>query len=202
MGTDKPSGRGDVGAESNLITARPSVGDATSERNLTYHPRIIRFHFSLKNPAMNINPDGRRCFLAGLGALAASFKASPLLAGPPPTVTHPRATDGDQRHEPDWDQRLTITVGQQRGDLMGHDDKVLQAAVDYVTRFGGGTVKVLPGTYTLRNAVFLPSRIRILGSGDDSVITKIASKTARLGDDFELVRSRNDTERRERIPCR
>jgi hypothetical protein len=115
--------------------------------------------------------------------MAASFQASRSLSGPPPAVTDPRATDGDQRHQPDWDQRLTITVGQQRGDLVGDDDKVLQAAVDYVTRFGGGTVKVLPGTYTLRNAVFLPSRLRILGSGEDSVITKIASQTARLDDD-------------------
>jgi hypothetical protein len=102
-----------------------------------------------------------------------------------PSVDNPRATDGDERFEPNWDERLTVTVGQKQGDLIGSDDKVLQAAVDYVARLGGGTVKVLPGTYTLRNAVFLPSRIRLLGSGEESVITKIASERIELADDSD-----------------
>jgi len=100
-------------------------------------------------------------------------------------VTNPRATDGDERFEPDWDERLTVTVGQKQGDLIGSDDKVLQAAVDYVARLGGGTVKILPGTYTLRNAVSLPSKIRLLGSGEESVITKIASEQIELAEDSD-----------------
>lgn len=127
----------------------------------------------------------RRRFFAGVGMIAASFDAARLLASPPLPVTSPRATDGDDRFEPDWKQRLTISVGQRKGDLIGNDDRVLQAAVDYVQRFGGGTVKVLPGTYTLRNAVHLPSRTRLLGSGGDSVITKIASQTMDLADDSD-----------------
>ena len=42
-------------------------------------------------------------------------------------------------------QRMEITVGQGEGDLQGKDDKVIQAAMDYVFRLGGGTVRVLPG---------------------------------------------------------
>ncbi|MBD3673665.1 MAG: right-handed parallel beta-helix repeat-containing protein, partial [Planctomycetaceae bacterium] len=57
--------------------------------------------------------------------------------------------------------------------------------VDYVKRMGGGTVKVLPGTYTLRNSVHLPSNIRLLGSGSDSVITKIPSETISLAADSD-----------------
>ncbi|HEY8506412.1 MAG TPA: twin-arginine translocation signal domain-containing protein, partial [Gemmataceae bacterium] len=124
----------------------------------------------------------RRGFLAGLGAAAC---AAHVLAGDRPPVTRPRATDGDERFEPDWDERLTVTVGVTKGDLVGADDKVLQAALDYVARFGGGTVKVLPGTYRLRNAVFLPSRVRLLGSGADSVITKIPSESVELADDSD-----------------
>ena len=37
--------------------------------------------------------------------------------GDPPQVTNPRATDGDERFEPNWDERLTITVGEKSGDL-------------------------------------------------------------------------------------
>jgi hypothetical protein len=66
---------------------------------------------------------------------------------------------------------------------VGASDRVLQAAVDYVARLGGGTVHILPGTYTLRNAVFLPSKIRLLGSGPDSILTKIGSETVPLADD-------------------
>lgn len=98
---------------------------------------------------------------------------------------HVRATDGDEVSEPDWAQRLTLTVGPDRGDLVGRDDKVIQAAVDYVARLGGGTVQLLPGTFTLRNAIFLPSHIRLRGSGGDTVITKIKSETIALADDSD-----------------
>ena len=116
------------------------------------------------------------------GSLAAIRASS---ADELPAVDQPRATDGDDRYEPNWDERLTITVGPDRGDLIGRDDKVIQAAIDYVTRLGGGTVQLLPGTFTLRNAVFLPSRLRLRGSGAETVITKIASETVTLVDDSD-----------------
>lgn len=134
---------------------------------------------------MPVFPSSRRSFLAKLGVAGLGINGARLLAGDRPTVTNPRATDGDESFEPNWDERLTITVGEKKGDLVGKDDKVLQAAVDYVGRLGGGTVKVLPGTFTLRNSVFLPSRVRVLGSGEESVITKIASETIKLNDDSD-----------------
>jgi hypothetical protein len=87
--------------------------------------------------------------------------------------------------EPAWEQRLTVTVGPRDADLAGKDDKVLQAAVDYVARLGGGTVRVLPGTYRLRNAVYLPARVRFLGSGPDSVLIKEESRTSKLAADSD-----------------
>ncbi len=128
----------------------------------------------------------RRHFLrATSGTLAAIGTGLTSWCDERPAVTSPRATDGDDRHEPNWDERITITVGQKKGDLVGKDNKVLQAAVDYVARLGGGTVKVLPGTYTLRSAIHLPSRIRILGSGPESIVTKIASHTVTLAEDSD-----------------
>lgn len=102
-----------------------------------------------------------------------------------PEVDRPRATDGDDRFEPNWDERLTLTVGPDKADLVGKDDKAIQAAFDYVTRLGGGTVKLQPGTYTLRNSVFLPSKTRLLGSGADSIITKIASQSVDVSADSD-----------------
>jgi len=95
-----------------------------------------------------------------------------------PTVSIPRATSGDTAIEPDWSQRLTVTVGPANADIVGTNERALQAAVDYVTRLGGGTVQILPGAYHLRNAVYLQSKLRFIGSGPQTVLTKAVSATA------------------------
>ncbi|MBT6723034.1 MAG: right-handed parallel beta-helix repeat-containing protein [Planctomycetaceae bacterium] len=102
-----------------------------------------------------------------------------------PKVTRPRATDGDDRSEPDWDEQLTITVGNQGADINGKDDRAIQAAVDYIRRIGTGTVKLTAGVFQLRNAIYLPSNLRMIGSGDDTVITKDASHSANIVDDSD-----------------
>jgi hypothetical protein len=124
----------------------------------------------------------RRMFLGEAGLAAAALSSAAAAADLPP-VTQPRATDGDERFEPDWDERFVLTVGNADADLVGKDDRALQAAVDYVARMGGGTVRLLPGTYTLRNAVFLPSRLRLLGSGPETLITRIPSARVAIRDD-------------------
>ena len=102
----------------------------------------------------------------------------------PVPVKVPRATSGDPI-EPNWDQRLTLTVGPKAGDLVGSTEKVVQAAVDSIARWGGGTVKILPGNYRFRNAVYLQSNVRILGSGLDSVILKQPAVSAKLSEDSD-----------------
>ncbi len=86
-------------------------------------------------------------------------------------------------HEPDWKSKLTITVGTRDGDIIGNSDRPIQAALDYVARLGGGTVQVLPGLYTLRSAIFIPSGIRLKGSGSETILTKIPSETVELSQD-------------------
>lgn len=127
----------------------------------------------------------RRRALKLSGGWFAWSLANSLGAGDPPSVVHPRATDGDDRFEPNWHERLTISVGHDHADLVGKDDRVLQAAVDYLRRMGGGTVKVGPGVYTLRAAVVLPSSIRLVGSGPETVFTRIASEVVPLAEDSD-----------------
>lgn len=102
-----------------------------------------------------------------------------------PAVTDPRATSGDDRFEPNWEEKLTVTVGPEHADMIGTTDKVIQAAVDYVAHFGGGTVKILPGTYRFRNAVQLTSNLRLIGSGLDSVLMKEAYFGTKLIEDSD-----------------
>jgi hypothetical protein len=100
-------------------------------------------------------------------------------------AAEPRATLGDSVVEPEWAQRLTITVGPANADLVGTSEKPIQAAVDYVARLGGGTVKLLPGTFRLRNAVYLQSKVRILGSGAETVLIKEPSVATTLAADSD-----------------
>jgi hypothetical protein len=76
-------------------------------------------------------------------------------------------------------------VGPRAADLIGSTEKAVQAAVDYIARWGGGTVRILPGTYRFRNAVYLQSNVRILGAGLDSVIYKEPSVTGTLSEDSD-----------------
>jgi hypothetical protein len=122
----------------------------------------------------------RRQFLAAAGGLVtAAWGAMAARADDLPRNTSPRAISGDSA-EPGWDERVMITVGPEKADLAGSTDRVIQAAVDYVARRGGGTVRVLPGTYRLRNSIFLQSKVRLLGTGPDTVLIKEQSATTKL----------------------
>lgn len=68
-----------------------------------------------------------------------------------------------------------LTVGQTEGDLKGNDDKVIQAGIDYLHRFGGGTLHILPGVYHLKNAIHLRPHITLRGSGEETILRKTAS---------------------------
>jgi hypothetical protein len=127
----------------------------------------------------------RRHFLSATfaGGLAAGLSASETEAQAP-KVTRPRATFGD-RIEPDWAERVKITVGRDKADLIGADHRVVQAAVDYVAGLGGGTVHLLPGEYRFRNAVKLRSNVRILGSGADSICIKEPSVKTTLAENSD-----------------
>ena len=125
----------------------------------------------------------RRAFLGTAAASVAGFGR--LAADSRPPVTRPRATDGDSRFEPDWHERLVITVGTTGGDLVGKTDRVIQAAVDYVARRGGGTVQLLAGTFILRDAIQLPSGIRLRGRGEETVITRGPSESISLAADSD-----------------
>jgi hypothetical protein len=115
-----------------------------------------------------------------------TFPAAALAAGADglPRVTDPRATSGDHV-EPAWKESVTITVGQKSGDIVGSTERAIQAAVDSVARWGGGTVKILPGSYRFRNAVYLQSKVRITGSGLDSVLVKEPSVKSALAADSD-----------------
>jgi parallel beta-helix repeat protein len=85
-------------------------------------------------------------------------------------------------------QAFVLTVGQTEGDLRGTDDKVIQAGIEYLDRLGGGTLRLLPGTYTLQNAVYLRPNITLQGSGAATILRKadgVVTPLVRDSDWFE-----------------
>lgn len=131
----------------------------------------------------------RRRFL-GTASASVAFTAGATIAAetpsdPRPPVSNPRSTSGDSRHGPKWDELFTLTAGNDKGDLCGKDERVIQAAVDTVARMGGGTVKILPGTFRFRNAVYLCSNLRLIGSGPETLIIKEPSATSKLAADSD-----------------
>ena len=80
---------------------------------------------------------------------------------------------------------LSMTVGRQDGQINGSDDRVIQAGIDYLATLGGGTLKLLPGTYHFNNAIYLRSNIRIEGSGDETVLIKNPSVSTPLALDSD-----------------
>ena len=85
-------------------------------------------------------------------------------------------------------QTLVLTVGQAKGDLQGKDDKVIQAGLEYLHRLGGGTLRLLPGTYTMHNALYLRPNILLQGAGATTILRKtdsVVTPLARDSDWFE-----------------
>ncbi|NKB67470.1 MAG: hypothetical protein GKR89_10445 [Candidatus Latescibacteria bacterium] len=82
------------------------------------------------------------------------------------------SSDNQTRSQPRY---MELTVGPAGADIQGTDDKALQAGADYLKRLGGGTLHILPGTYTMRNALYLHAGVDVKGSGEDTVLHKAPS---------------------------
>lgn len=75
---------------------------------------------------------------------------------------------------------LEVTVGPAGANVIGSDHFAIQSAVDYVAARGGGTVRILPGTYEMGNSLFLREHVRVLGSGDGTILRKCGAGTTPL----------------------
>jgi len=65
-----------------------------------------------------------------------------------------------------------ITVGRDNAQLTGADNRVLQAAVDYIAALGGGTVEIGPGVYLMRDSLHLRTNVTVMGTAGKTVLRK------------------------------
>ena len=78
---------------------------------------------------------------------------------------------------------IHVSVGVKGATITGDNNRVLQAAVDYVSGLGGGTVQVLPGTYQMKDSLHLRSHVRLIGKPGQTVLQKADGLTSQLSTD-------------------
>lgn len=78
---------------------------------------------------------------------------------------------------------IEITVGLENADIVGSDNRALQAAVDYVGSLGGGTVRIGPGEFLMRDSLHLRSRVTVRGTPGKTVLKKDVERRSPLAAD-------------------
>ena len=78
-----------------------------------------------------------------------------------------------------------IKVGQSDAEMVGTDNRALQAAVDYIAGLGGGVVEIGPGEYLMRDSLHLRPRVTVRGTPGKTILRKadgVVSNLALDGD--------------------
>ena len=65
-----------------------------------------------------------------------------------------------------------ITVGRKNAQIIGADNRVLQAAVDYIAGLGGGTVEVGEGEYIMYDSLHLHANVVVRGRKGKTILRK------------------------------
>lgn len=76
--------------------------------------------------------------------------------------------------------RPVIRVGVKEGEMIGADNRALQAAVDYVAALGGGIVEIGAGEYSMRDSLHLRPQVTVKGVAGKTVLRKAKSYAAPL----------------------
>ena len=65
-----------------------------------------------------------------------------------------------------------INVGTENADIIGNDNRALQAAVDYIAGLGGGTVEIGEGQYLMHDSLHLRSGVTVRGKKGKTILRK------------------------------
>jgi hypothetical protein len=118
---------------------------------------------------------------AGLLLHAAVFAASPEAPedfSPKPDERQlPRALHSAMKDLP------RVTVGLKNADIMGGDNRALQAAVDYVAGLGGGTVVIGEGEFVMHDSLHLRPFVTVRGQKDKTILRKADGRVSALAID-------------------
>lgn len=80
-------------------------------------------------------------------------------------------------------ERPSISVGHHSADIIGTDNRALQAAVDYIAALGGGTVEIGDGEFTMRDSLHLRSHVTVRGMKGKTILRKAKAADSPLAID-------------------
>jgi hypothetical protein len=124
---------------------------------------------------------------------------APALAVLPGCALHTRAAQDEADFSPKPDERQLpkkmhsamqtlprVSVGHRSADILGTDNRALQAAVDYIAGLGGGTVEIGPGEYLMRDSLHLRSFVTVRGKPGQTILRKAESVVSPLALDGDF----------------
>ena len=105
-------------------------------------------------------------------------------AGEPPTKPDeqqlPLAMHSEMKYRPTIKVGRANSDGNSDADMIGADNRVLQAAVDYIAGLGGGTVEIGEGEYLMRDSLHLRSGVTVRGVKGKTILRKADSVTSTM----------------------
>jgi parallel beta-helix repeat protein len=114
------------------------------------------------------------------GALTVLLTTPLLFGAAAPEVPSPDERQLPRKMHTRMSELPTVRVGREGADILGADNRALQAAVDYVANLGGGTVEVGPGEYLMRDSLHLRSNVAVRGTPGKTVLRKAAGAASPL----------------------
>lgn len=79
-----------------------------------------------------------------------------------------------------------LKVGHADADIVGADNRALQAAVDYIAGLGGGVVEIGPGDYLMRDSLHLRSHVTVRGAPGKTILRKADGMVSSLAIDGDF----------------
>ena len=118
--------------------------------------------------------DARDHLARSMSAWRALTLKTPDLSPQPGEQQLPRAMHSSMKDRP------RITVGLQEADIIGNDNRALQAAVDYIAGLGGGVVEIRAGEYMMRDSLHLRPFVTVRGARGKTVLRKAKAAVSPL----------------------
>lgn len=101
----------------------------------------------------------------------------------------PKADERQLAHamHSEMSERPSISVGRAApADIIGTDERALQAAVDYVAGLGGGLVEIGEGEFLMRDSLHLRSGVTVRGRKGKTILRKADAATSVLALDGDF----------------
>ena len=119
-------------------------------------------------------------FQAAICAILVLFVEAVAIAAQQSDASHRAEEQLPRAMHSKMTERPTVRVGLSNADIVGTDNRALQAAVDYVAGLGGGTVEIGAGEFLMRDSLHLRSFVIVRGTPGKTILRKAKAAVSAL----------------------